>query len=174
MAISRNSFAAPLTTTRAVRRSEARSHRLDSRTDHRHPATVHSYRVRVAGPMAAADNEDNEACCSVWLVAVRMTAQPTCVADASRDIVVGSWYCYMTQQSKRTWKCLDSDAQSRSAPLVRPANRAPERLWFEKSAKETEFSTQWRDVRSYMRMSWLAKTDTDCYAQSLPIRFAMN
>lgn len=106
-----------------------------------------------------------------------MTAQPTCVADASRDIVVGSWYCYMTQQSERIVKCLDSDAKSRSALLVRPANRAPGRPGFERSAKEKEFSAQLRVVRWYMRMSWSAKTDTGYYARrslSLLIRSAMN
>ena len=139
---------------------------------------MHSYRVRAAGRTAVAvDSEDNEACCSRWLVEVRMAAQPTCVADASRDIVVGSWYGCMTQQSGCIVKCLDFDARSRSDLLVRPANRATEKLEFETLATVMGFSTQWQVAPSYMRMSWFAKTDNGYCARSswnLPIRFVTN
>lgn len=176
MATSRNSFAAPSTRKPAVRRS-GRSHRWYTHIAHRHRAMVHNSPVPVAGPTAAVDNEDNGTCCSRLTVEVRMTAQPTCVAGATRDIVVGSWYYYMTQQSARIGKCLGSDVKNRSALRVRPANRAPERPEFARWAKEKEFSAQSRVARWYMRMSWFATTDIDYYARpswSLPIRFALN
>lgn len=175
MEASRSSFAAPSMTIPVVPRSGARSRRWGTRIVHRHWATVYNSQVRAARPTAVVGSEDNEACCSGWTV--RMTAQPTYVADATRDIVVGSWYYYMTQQSGCIGKCLDSDAKSRSAPLVRPANRAPERPKFARSATEKGFATQSRNARWCMRTSWFATTDIDYYGRSswsLPIRFATN
>lgn len=64
MAASRNSFAAPWKKKPAVQRPEVRSHRWNTHIGHRHWATAHNYRVRVAGRTAVVvDNEDNEACC---------------------------------------------------------------------------------------------------------------
>ena len=63
---------------------------------------AHNSRARVVTLKVVADNESNETCCLQWSVEVHMAAQPTYVADASRDIVVGSSYCRMTQQSEYT------------------------------------------------------------------------